>query len=72
MDGVKLSALLQRRLDGALQHSNRLVDNGPGLGIAAPSLTDSVRRAAAYYGRVGDEKRKRDAEHLLEHLTQAK
>ncbi len=69
-EGAKLSALLQHRLDGAIRQCAWLVDSGARLGIAAPNLVESTRRAAAYYERRNDAGHKRDAELLVRELTE--
>jgi len=69
-ESTKLFALLQQRLDSSLQHSSSLVDDGAHLGIAAPNLRDSLRRAAACYEQVNEADRKRAADRLLQKLTE--
>ncbi len=71
-ESAKLSTLLQDRLDAALAHSSRLVDEGARLGVAGPNLRESTRRAAAYYERQNDHARKHDAERLLHKLVEDK
>ena len=71
-EGTKLSALLQQRLESSLRRSSSLVDSGARLGLAAPDLEESARRAVAFYERRNETERKREAERLLEKLTEAR
>jgi hypothetical protein len=68
----RLVALLEYRLDSAIQHMSALMDDGVRLHPTASNLTDSLRRASEYYEGTGDTKHMQTADALLAQLSSSK
>jgi hypothetical protein len=64
-DHGRLTQLLEQRLDSAVADAARLTTQGARLGIAAPNLRESVRRAASHYAEAGRVEQQERAEALL-------
>jgi len=69
---AELSVLLEDRLKSAVVQASSLADGGARLGIPAPNLWESARRAAAYYERRHETERQRMADRLVQVLAEAR
>jgi hypothetical protein len=68
-DRDRLTQLLEQRLDSAVADAANLTDQGARLGVGAPNLRESIRRAAGHYAETGKVEKQRRAETLLAALN---